>query len=211
MARNYNVSDPENPAGSVADDFSLIPILGMLAYFVNGYVTSNVLTPNFILVLFVTSVLATVWAIATLLAYHRARHSAIFVAIVDLGFVGALIAGVVELRGIATANCVTFNDGNQNDSFYNVLGPFGGFSGSFGYDYGANFNKNCAMLKACFALGIMNCVFFAITCVLALLLHRRNQDVVVRETHVHRHGSRRSGSHHSRNSTRTSRRRNYYV
>jgi hypothetical protein len=106
----------------------------MLAYFVHAYVTSNTLTPDFILVLFITSVLAAAWALATVISYARARHSAMFVALVDLGFVGAFIAGVYELRGIA----------NQNK-------------------WALNFNKNCAMLKASFAFGIMNCIFFFFT------------------------------------------------
>ncbi|KAI9848927.1 MAG: hypothetical protein M1838_000338 [Thelocarpon superellum] len=186
---------------------TLIPTVGILAYFVNGFVSNYVLTPNFILVLFVTSVLAVVWAIMTLLAYHRAKHSAIFVALVDLGFVGCFVAGVVLLRGIAPANCAYFTDQSYyNNSFFNSLGPFGGFGASYGFGF-PDYNKTCGLLKAAFAFGIMNCVFFFITAILALSLHRRNVDTV-KETHVTR--TRRSGSHHSR-SSRNSRRRQYYV
>lgn len=57
----------------------------MLAYFVNGYVNDNVLTPNYILVLFIVSVLALAWAIFTLFLYHRSSANAKFVALIDLG------------------------------------------------------------------------------------------------------------------------------
>lgn len=109
--------------------------------------------------LFITSVLAAAWALATVITYLRARHSALFVALVDLAFVGALIAGVYELRGIASSNCSNFSAG----SFYFDLGPFGYFGRQSDSSWAANINKNCAMLKASFALGIMNCIFFFIT------------------------------------------------
>lgn len=59
--------------------------MGMLAYFVNGYVNANALTPNYILILFIVSVLALAWAIFTLFSYHRSSANALFVALIDLG------------------------------------------------------------------------------------------------------------------------------
>lgn len=109
--------------------------------------------------MFIASVLAAAWAIATLVTYLRARHSALFVALVDLAFVGAFIAAVYELRGIAKANCANFSTGG----FYFDLGPFGYYGRTSDSTWAANINKNCAMLKACFALGIMNCIFFFVT------------------------------------------------
>jgi len=81
---------------------TLIPTLGMLAYFVHIYDSHNALTPDYILVLFIVSVLAAAWAIATLFTYHRARSNALFVSFIDLCFVGALIAGVYELASSPT-------------------------------------------------------------------------------------------------------------
>lgn len=138
---------------------TLIPTLGMLAWFVHGYVSQNALTPDFILILFIASVLGAAWAIATLVTYARARHSALFVALVDLAFVGLFIGAVYELRGIAQANCVRF----ENDPYYGTLGVLGYFGISFNSQYSLHANKTCAMLKACFAFGIMNCIFFFIT------------------------------------------------
>ncbi|KAL1304125.1 hypothetical protein AAFC00_000554 [Neodothiora populina] len=188
---------------------TLIPIVGMLAYFVHGFVASNTLTPTYILVLFITSVLAAAWAVATVITYLRARHSAFFVALVDLAFVGAFIAGVYELRGIAGSNCSNFTAGG----FYFDLGPFGYYGRQSNSPWALHINKTCAMLKASFALGIMNCIFFFITFLLALLVHRHHRDdervVVKREYHTTRHSQRRSsrGSAYDR---RTSPRRTHH-
>ncbi|TVY21742.1 hypothetical protein LARI1_G001212 [Lachnellula arida] len=180
---------------------TLIPTLGMLAYFVHIYASSNALTPNYILVLFIVSVLGAVWAIATLFTYHRAKSNALFVSFIDLCFVGALIAGVYELRDIGKYSCSSV-DKSASPFFAVSVGDGHGFSVS-GVD--VQVDKTCAMLKACWAFGIMNCIFFFITSLLALMVGRggagREKDVYVRETHYSRHGHRRSGSHRSHRSS----------
>ncbi|KAF2030349.1 hypothetical protein EK21DRAFT_65778 [Setomelanomma holmii] len=179
---------------------TLIPIVGMLAWFVDWYNSRNLLTPRSILVLFIVSVLAAAWAIGTLFLYARARHSANFVAFVDLLFVGAFIGAVYELRGIADADCSSWR---SNGSYSTDLGLFT----VTGNTYGLNIDRQCAMLKASWAFGIMNIIFFFITTLLALLVHRhhrndgRDRVVVKREVHRSRHGHRsrspRYSSHHS--------------
>lgn len=151
----------------LAEIITLIPTLGMLAYFVRGYVSSNVLTPDYILVLFITSVLAAAWAIATTVAYLKARHSALFVATVDLAFMACFIAGVYLLRNIANESCTNFREGD----FYLDLGPFGYLGQQTGSRWAVNVNRTCAMLKASFAFGIMNIIFFFSTfvCCTAIL------------------------------------------
>lgn len=62
-----------------------IPTMGMLAYFVHGYASANILTPDYILILFIVSVLALAWAIFTLFSYHRSSANASFVSVIDLG------------------------------------------------------------------------------------------------------------------------------
>ncbi|KAF2109299.1 hypothetical protein BDV96DRAFT_503253 [Lophiotrema nucula] len=183
---------------------TVIPIMGMLAYFVHGYDEINALTPRSILVLFIVSVLAAAWVVGTLFLYARAKHSAGFVAFVDLLFVGAFIGGVYELRGVTDTDCT--HSRFENSGLYASLGPLAVSTGS----WRVQVDKSCAMLKASFALGIMNCIFFFITCIFALLVHRhydkRDRVVVKRETHTSRHGHRshRSRSprhsHHSRRS-----------
>lgn len=140
---------------------TLVPIVGMLSWFVDGFNKNNQLTPIFILVLFIVSVLALAWAFFTLILYHRARTSGRFVAFVDLLFVGALIAGVYELRGITNASCTNFSR-STNDIYLN-LGPFGYLGVQNNNGLAVNVNKSCAMLKACFALGIINIILFFVT------------------------------------------------
>jgi hypothetical protein len=137
----------------------LIPIVGMLSWFVHGYVESNQLTPNFILVLFIVSVLALAWCFATLFNYLRARHDAFFVALIDLGFVGALIGGIVTMRAISNANCSSFSSG----SLYFDLGPFGYYGRHSDSPWAVNINKTCAMLKASWALAIIATLTFFVT------------------------------------------------
>lgn len=131
----------------IMEIITLIPTLGMLAYFVDFYNTRNELTPLAVLVLFIVSVLGAAWALGTLFLYSRARHSAGFVAFVDLLFVGAFIGAVVVLRGIANADCTHFT----RDSYFYDLGVLA----VSGNGFSIHVNKNCAMLKASFAFGIM--------------------------------------------------------
>ncbi|EXJ96398.1 hypothetical protein A1O1_01524 [Capronia coronata CBS 617.96] len=189
----------------IVEIVTLIPIIGMLAWFVDGFDDNNQLTPSFILVLFIVSILACAWALATLIRLGSTRRSALFVAFIDLCFVGAFIAADYYLRGISDAHCSNFSTG----SIYVDLGPFGYYGRSSGSKWAININKNCAMLKASWALGIMNTVLFFITFILALFLHRHQQAVVVKEVRRSRHSSRRG---HSRSgSRRSSSRRRYYV
>ncbi|KAJ9137633.1 hypothetical protein NKR19_g8114 [Coniochaeta hoffmannii] len=180
-----------------AEIITLIPLLGMLSYFVDGYNKNNLLTPNYILILFIVSVLGAAWAIFTLFSYHRSSSNARFVGLVDLGFVGALIAGVYYLRFISGANCSHITPGDSYDVSFGIFGSahLNGFA--------VNVNKTCAMLKACFALGIMNIVFFFFTAVLALLhgddTEKRRREESHHSRHRHRSGS-RHGSHRSSHS-----------
>ncbi|KIW17616.1 hypothetical protein PV08_04811 [Exophiala spinifera] len=185
---------------------TLIPVIGMLAWFVNGFNENNQLTPSFILVLFIVSVLACAWAIATLLRLGSTRRSAMFVAFIDLCFVGAFIAADYELRGIGNVSCGNFSSG----SIYINLGPFGYYGRNSDSSWAVNLNKNCSMLKASWVLGIINTITFFWTFILALFLHRHQQKVVVKEVRrSSRHSSRRG---HSRSgSRRSSSRRQYYV
>jgi len=185
---------------------TLIPTLGMLAYFVHIYASHNALTPDYILILFIVSVLGAVWAIATLFTYHRTKSNALFVSFIDILFVGAFIGSVYELRFIAHANCTHISSGQTWDIDFGAVGAsITGFH--------VKTDKVCALLKASFAFGIMNCIFFFITSLLALFVGRghRDEKVVVKETHYSRHGHRRSGSHRSHRSSHSGRRSHAYV
>ncbi|MCJ1317440.1 hypothetical protein MMC15_002764 [Xylographa vitiligo] len=169
---------------------TLIPTLGMLAYFVNGYVNQNELTPNYILVLFIVSVLAAVWALVTLVRRRSTRESAAFVAFVDICFVGAFIGAVYTLRGIASANCVNASGGVSSTGGVSSSGSTITISPlDINYTpFSVSANKTCTMLKASWAFGIMNCIFFFITAISALMMHRHERGVVV-EKEVYRRRS----------------------
>jgi predicted membrane-bound spermidine synthase len=176
--------------------------MGMLAFFVDQYVKANALTPDSILVLFIVSVLASAWAIVTLFTYSRAKDNSRFVGLVDLLFVGAFIGGVYTLRNIKNDDCAQLTDGNSYTASFGVLGSvtYGGL--------GIKLNKTCSMLKACWALGIMNCIFFFITAVLAFM-HKpkhRHEKVYVRNGHSDRYSHRRTSTTRSRRSSHSGRR-----
>jgi len=189
--------------------FTLLPIVGMLSWFVHGYTTQSELTPTFILVLFIVSVIALVWAIATVLAYGATKYNGRFVAFVDLLIIGGLIAGVYELRHITNDNCAHFGQGSTN-SLYFSLGIFGSGGVQAGLPWALHLDKNCSMLKASFALAIMNILFFAVTFLLALWIahHHRGEighssRTVRRESYRSHHSSRSPRrSHHSHHSSR---------
>jgi hypothetical protein len=156
-------------------------------------------------VLFIVSVLACAWAVVTLFRLGSTRRSALFVSFIDLCFVGAFIAADYELRGISDADCGNFSTG----SIYVNLGPFGYYGRSSGSSLALHLNKNCTMLKASWALGILNTILFFFTFVLAIFLHRHERVVVTKEVRRSRHSSRRG---HSRSgSRRSSSRRRYYL
>lgn len=116
-------------------------------------------------------------------------------------FVGAFIAGVYYLRFISDANCTSIG----YSSSYNV--DFGIFGTYYGNSLHVSTNKTCAMLKASFAFGIMECIFFFITSLLAYLhgdrlAKERKTTRYYRETHYSRRGHRR-GSHTSHRSHRS--------
>jgi len=196
---------------------TLIPTMGMLAYFVNGFVERNELTPNLILVMFIVSTIALAWALYTLFSYHRSSANAMAVGVIDLGFVGAFIAAVWYMRSLGNADCTAINVGRDE---WTVAGSVGSLTVN-GFSVDINVDKQCAMLKACFAFGIMNCIMFFFTAILALMHGgrlsssdrnvRSRKTYVTRETHVHRHGHRsRSRSHGgSRRSSHHSHRRAY--
>ncbi|KAL1959705.1 hypothetical protein VTO42DRAFT_1291 [Malbranchea cinnamomea] len=183
----------------------LIPPVGMLAWFVDGFLKENMLTPSYILVLFIVSVLAVVWALETLIRYGSTKRSAIFVCFVDLCFFGAFIAGVYQLRGIGNKNCNHFS--RSGPDFLNSLGPFGYWGRSQNNPLADNPNKVCAMLKTSFAFGIMNVVSFFVTAFFAYMLHRHEERQ--REKESRRSHSTRRG--HGRRRSSSTRRGDYYV
>jgi len=142
----------------ILEILTLIPIWGILAYFVSKHPSIENTAFSDILCLFIVAILATVWAIATISLFYR-RHLPIWAAIIDLCFFGVLIAGVALLAPfIPNADCV-------------------GIDWGYGYTNGY-WSRDCSMYKAAYALGIMNIIMFFFTAVLAAWIWRRNTTVV---------------------------------
>ncbi|KAF1964827.1 hypothetical protein BU23DRAFT_491502 [Bimuria novae-zelandiae CBS 107.79] len=185
---------------------TLIPTMGMLAWFVHIYDSRGFRTPTEILVLFIVSTLGVAWTIGTLFLYSRAKHSASFVAFVDLLFVGAFIGAVYELRAMGDADCSNWRRGNNHSASFLGVTITGAFPN-------LDVDKSCAMLKASWVFGIINCILFFFTFILALLVHRhydsRDRVVVKRETHYHHRGSRSHRSRSPRHSHHSHRSRSY--
>ncbi|KAF3922568.1 hypothetical protein ABW21_db0208632 [Orbilia brochopaga] len=165
-----------------------IPIIGMLGWFVNPYVENNQQVPDALLTLFIVSILACAWAMVTFYQFHRYRDmTGPLIALIDIAFVGAWIAGIYLNRGISDANCSSLS--------VPVGVQIGDNTYSGGDSWGASVNKRCAMFKASWVLSIIDCVLFFLTCLLSWTLYRSHR---YETRHVHHHkeytGSRRSGS-----------------
>jgi len=178
---------------------TLIPTMGMLAWFVDGYNKNNLLSPDWLLLSFIVSVLALAWAMFTLFTYHRSSHNSKFVGLVDLLFVGALIAAVYYQRFVRYYDCThVAQDGSWTGNF--------GFGSITVSNYNINTDKSCAMTKATWAFLIMNTFFFFFTAILAWM-HGGEGSRSYKESHSGRHSHRRrSGSRHSRHSSHSHRR-----
>jgi len=168
---------------------TLIPPVGILAWFVDGFVKNNQLTPGYVMVLFIVSVLAAVWALDTLLRHSNAKRSALFISFIDLCFFGAFVAGVYQLRDIATSSCFNF----QITSFYVSLGPFGFVGQQSGNLLSVRLNRTCSLLKTAFAFGLMNTMSFFLTAIIAYFMYRHEEKHSKDEK-----SSRRRSSHSNR-------------
>jgi len=153
---------------------TLIPIWGMLAYFIDKYSSSSSTPPASILVLFIVSLIATVWAMVTLFQFHRYSVTSMLVTFVDLLLFGALIAGVWFLRAVKNADCSNWSSPVDFDA------GGGSVSASWTNNWGLSVKKHCTMYKASWILGIINVVLFFFTAILALHLYRRTER---KETH----------------------------
>lgn len=142
-----------------------------------------------------------------MLRLSTTRRSPSFVGFVDLLFFGAFIASVYQLRFIANSDC-----GNWDaESVFVSLGPFGAHGYQTDNPLANDLNKTCAMLKTCFAFGIMETLFFFWTAVIAGLMHRKGDDDAGESRSRRRSHSSRRGHSNSRRHRSSSRRHHYVV
>lgn len=142
-----------------------IPVIGMLGWFVDQYVQNKAEVPDRLLAWFIISILACAWALVTVYQFNRYRSvSGPLIALVDALFMGAFIGMAIIFRGISDTDC-----GNLDVP---VGVTFGDNTYSGGSDLNASINKPCALMKASWALSIINCVLFFITACLSWTLYR---------------------------------------
>jgi hypothetical protein len=150
---------------------TMLPAVAVLGYFVHGYTAVNILTPGYILTLFIAATIAFVWAFGTLVLLGCTRRSGILVCIIDVAIWGGLIAGVYALRAIGPSDCDNAYYGNISVD----LGPFGIWGASWGSPYAGNINQNCGLLKGAWVLAIINLFLWPASAGLALLNHEREE------------------------------------
>lgn len=154
---------------------TLIPIWGMLAWFVHQYSRNDQSTPAEILVLFIAALAGTAWGLVSFFQFHHSIGLSILVFVMDLIILGGLIAGVVLLRDVSDQDCtavsvpIRISWGDNSWSMNN------------GNGWDISFKKSCMMLKSAWALGIVNCVLWFISALLALFIYRRNERIAIRD------------------------------
>ncbi|KJZ79470.1 hypothetical protein HIM_00939 [Hirsutella minnesotensis 3608] len=127
---------------------TLVPLMGMLSWFVDNLEAFDeecVGGPDGVLVLFLASVCAVSWCLSTMVCYYRSSANACFVAFVDAIVFGTLIASVFMLRHVPHAHCHIL----AADHWSRLLSTM------------------CVVLKASWALAILNIVLFFVTAVCA--------------------------------------------
>ena len=174
------VSGPLFALFRVLEILTLIPVWGMLAWFIDAYQPAQ--PPDSILYPFVVALLATPWALLTLLLYRRAGWTPLYICIVDLVFFGLLVGSLVLLAPSARhTNCIT----------YSATATTNGLAGS-GATVTVAANRQCMMLKSVWALSIVDCILFALTTALAgHLWHRSGAAVYEDAPRRHHRRSRR--------------------
>lgn len=154
----------------VLEILTLIPVWGLLAWFVNAYQPAQ--PPDSILFPFVVALLATPWALLTLLLYRRAGWTPLYVCVVDLIFFGLLVGALVLLAPSARyTHCITYSAAAT----------------AVGGTVTVTANRQCMMLKSVWALSIVDCILFALTAALAGHLWHRSGVVVYDDAPRRRH------------------------
>jgi len=161
----------------------LLPMVGMLGYFMHPYVQNNQTAPTWLLLMFIISVIACAWCLLTLFQFHKSYIHSLFVLVVDIAFFACFIAGVVLMDFVKNWNCVSgsvpvgFQVGNNN------------YSG--GNNLSLTVKKSCTMLKVTWIFGIINIILFFVTAVFAWQLHHRSYDRAAAPVKDRHHTSRR--------------------
>src|SRR5690606_33983939 len=74
--------------------------------------------PDGIIAIFVVAIIATTWAISSLIHYARTQWMPVWIPIVDLLFMIALIVGVAILGDVASSDCSAWNREWRQTAWY---------------------------------------------------------------------------------------------
>jgi hypothetical protein len=156
----------------------LLPMVGMLGYFMHPYVQANETAPTWLMLMFIVSVIAAAWCLLTLFQFHSSYIHSLFVLLVDVAFFACFIAGVVLMDFVKNWNCVSGS--------VPVGVQLGDHNYSGGNSWSFSVKKNCTMLKVSWVFGIINIILFFITAVFAWQLHHRAHDRTAAPVHKDR-------------------------
>lgn len=156
---------------------TLIPCWAILAALINVWNKNGVAPPPGIVCLFVVALLASIWSFCVLITTMRARNTALWMTLFDIGFFAALIAGVVLLSNIANVECVVAPvTGVIYTSDGEKIWPNGvNVNNNWNTRIWSN-NHNCSLAKAAWGLGITNIILFFITAILAAIVYKQNEE-----------------------------------
>ena len=141
------------------------------------------------MVLFVATLLASVWTFCMLIAALRARNTALWMAFWDLVVLGGLIAGVASTANTANYACnavsvnsapltVFFTAGGDSFTSPSTDSPPRNGTATTATAVMPQFwadPNNCNLIKGAWGLAIANIVMFFITAMLAIIVYRSFQ------------------------------------
>ena len=141
--------------------------------------------------LFVATLLASVWAFCVLIAARRARNTALWMAFWDLVALAGLIVGVARTANIANYACNVVAVNSESPAGFNTAGG-GPFTSPPAASPPSNVNgtttaatantpqfwadpNNCSLIGGAWQLAVANIVMFFITAMLAIVVYRSFQ------------------------------------
>lgn len=153
---------------------TLICCWGILAALVNVYNSNHIVAPAAILCLFVVAILASIWAFCILITQLRARNTALWMAVFDILFMAALIAGVILLSNVTTSRCIGYQ--STTVIYDKVTGAeIWKSQDANGNTMWNSQNNHCDLAKAALGLGIANIILFFISAILSIIVYQQNK------------------------------------
>ncbi|KAI5818052.1 hypothetical protein BZA77DRAFT_386417 [Pyronema omphalodes] len=177
--RSDNMAFNAHTALRVLQILTLVPAWALMAAVLSWFQSSTHPTPASIVILFLILLLSSIWSFCILIAVLRAHNTALWITFWDILIVGGLIAGISITSNLANYECGAV----IRTYYYTVDGRRLSDPGFLISDQPQQqfWDKagNCALLKAAWGLALVNVLLFFGTALLAWLVYRRNQQVVL--------------------------------